>query len=299
MSPPFLQFYVADYLADTSQLTTEQHGAYLLLLFAMWRSGGDLDPDDTKLARITRLSTTRWNKIKPDLLPLLILENGRRTQKRLRAELKKAKEKSQKRCEAGRAGGNAKALKDNETRVANATVLPWHLLEPEPDSESDQEKKVSNPPPASRSSVQQSLIETPLAPPKAKRGTSMPDGFPDDHAERYAIDYWPQNGRRDLCGRVDEIAAGFRDHHLGRGTNSKDWNASWRTWCRNAMKFERREGHAKSNSFASKFARVVDKRNGGGLFAGGGDGNGGSADSSNAFPDRDDVLRIGHTPDQG
>lgn len=29
----------------------------------------------------------------------------------------------------------------------------------------------------------------------------------------------------------------FRDHHLARGTQFKDWDAAWRTWLRNAVKF--------------------------------------------------------------
>lgn len=63
-----MQLYVADYLGDTRHLTTEQHGAYLLLLMTMWRSDGILPNCDKKLARITGCTPTRWSKIKADVL---------------------------------------------------------------------------------------------------------------------------------------------------------------------------------------------------------------------------------------
>lgn len=138
MSSPFMQLYVADYLGDTRHLTTEQHGAYLLLLMTMWRSDGVLPDDDKKLARIVGCTASRWAKIRDDVLAFFTAKGGQLTNRRLTIELKKASEKSIKRAEAGTRGGQATALKSKEPEAANATVLPQHSSEPEPD-------KIDNP----------------------------------------------------------------------------------------------------------------------------------------------------------
>jgi uncharacterized protein YdaU (DUF1376 family) len=138
---PFMQLYVADYIGDTLHLTTEQHGAYLLLLMAMWRAGGSLPNEEHKLARIAGLSPARWRRVSGDVMVFFNEIDGQITQKRLAAEIEKAKEKSAKRAEAGAKGGIAKSLKDNETAVANAIGLPWHSSEPEPEPEPEPEKE--------------------------------------------------------------------------------------------------------------------------------------------------------------
>ena len=118
-SAPFMQLYIADYLGDTPHLTTEQHGAYLLVLMAMWRAGGFLPNDPTKLARIARLSPRRWKAIATDLMPFFAVEGDQITQKRLRSERQKVEEISEKRRAAGMAGAEAKSLKTNKTASAN------------------------------------------------------------------------------------------------------------------------------------------------------------------------------------
>ena len=137
MSAPYMQLYVADYLGDTRHLTTEQHGAYLLLLMTMWRSDGVLSDDPAKLARIAGLTVARWNKISDDVLAFFTPCDGGFTQGRLVAELTIADEKSEKRSLAGKAGARAKALKSNKVAVANAARMPKHLPEPEPEREAN------------------------------------------------------------------------------------------------------------------------------------------------------------------
>jgi uncharacterized protein YdaU (DUF1376 family) len=57
----WMPLYIGDYLADTSRLTTEQHGAYLLLIMDYWRNGPPPDDDDV-LQNITRFSKFLWKK---------------------------------------------------------------------------------------------------------------------------------------------------------------------------------------------------------------------------------------------
>lgn len=123
---PFLQLYVGDYLADTLDLTTEQHGAYLLLLMTMWRHDASLPNDPAKLARIARVSARRWHLVW-DAIGHYFYEDGHSIRnKRLDREHQKAVSISQKRSASGEAGGRAKALKNKDAALANASVLPKH-----------------------------------------------------------------------------------------------------------------------------------------------------------------------------
>ncbi|EJM3643980.1 DUF1376 domain-containing protein [Salmonella enterica] len=62
---PYMQLYIADYLADTMHLSTEEHGAYLLLMFNYWQTGRAIPKN--RLAKIARVSSERWMEMEPDL----------------------------------------------------------------------------------------------------------------------------------------------------------------------------------------------------------------------------------------
>lgn len=114
----WMPLYIGDYLADTSRLTTEQHGAYLLLLMDYWRNGPPPD-DEEVLAVITRLSAQQWRKHAPALRAFFRVEDGQWTQKRAESERYKAAGVNGKRAESGKAGAAKRWGKNDSESMAN------------------------------------------------------------------------------------------------------------------------------------------------------------------------------------
>lgn len=139
-----MMLWTNDYLADTSHLTTVQHGAYLLLLICMWRAGGSLPNDDKLLARYVGMTPDKWRKISPQVRELLTVQGDRITQKRLEQEFKKTLGLVEKRKLSGRAGGEAKALKLKEQHVANASDLPQQKAAVAPETKTEIKKERSS-----------------------------------------------------------------------------------------------------------------------------------------------------------
>lgn len=120
----WMPLYVADYLADTTRLTTIQHGAYLLLIMAYWRDGEALPDDDNDLAAITRLPVKDWRRIRPKLEPFFDLEAGAWRHARIEYELKRATEKLEQQKMAGKASAQARADRRNVNARFNGTSTP-------------------------------------------------------------------------------------------------------------------------------------------------------------------------------
>lgn len=114
---PAFPLWTDAYLADTGELTTLEHGAYLLLLIAMWRAGGALPNDDDKLRRCTRLQPRQWIIVRPVLMQFLTIDGDLVVQGRLQDEYMRAIEKSRKASQSAR----AKYRKTNTPHPANAS----------------------------------------------------------------------------------------------------------------------------------------------------------------------------------
>lgn len=100
---PAFPLWTDAYLADTSHLTTIEHGAYLLLLMAMWRAGGDLPNDDKRLARTARLTPGQWARVKESLWEFFEVSSDRITQGRLTDELGAVRQNSKKQSDKAKA----------------------------------------------------------------------------------------------------------------------------------------------------------------------------------------------------
>ncbi len=103
----WMPLYVADYLADTSRLTTEQHGAYMLIIMDYWRNGAPPD-DDGVLSSITKLPIQQWRKHAAALRVFFSVCDGVWSHKRIDEERQKASGISAKRTEAANRGASAR-----------------------------------------------------------------------------------------------------------------------------------------------------------------------------------------------
>ncbi|QLG95296.1 DUF1376 domain-containing protein [Pseudomonas yamanorum] len=112
---PYMQLYVADYLADTAHLTTEEHGAYLLLLFSYWQTGKPLRID--RLSTVARVSNERWPSVAETLVEFFNASATHWTHFRVEADLEAVNSKSTKASAAGKA--SAKARFEKKQREAN------------------------------------------------------------------------------------------------------------------------------------------------------------------------------------
>lgn len=246
---PWFAFDLEAYTANTMHLTTEEHGAYLLLMIAYYRTGKPLPGYDRALASITGLTLERWGVIKVALAPFFVEDAGTWKHERIEKELLEASSKH--------AAAVAKAT---------AAAAARHGKKSSTDAPSKPQAQPQKAPSRKRTSSQP-VASSEDAPSKPQAGSSSPHlhkhttlsdervvgAAPNDDDPKDADAIGKEENPlgttlpADWIPGVDEMTAAygygmtdtnieaelltFHAYNAQHGTFSKNWSATWALWC--------------------------------------------------------------------
>jgi len=126
----WMPVYIGDYLSATNRLSTEQHGAYLLLLMDYWKNGPPPD-DDRVLAQITRMSEDAWRNARSILQAFFKVSESKWIHSRVEKELRAADKRKETANLRAKAGAQARWAKNNPQSIpsSNASSIPQAMPE--------------------------------------------------------------------------------------------------------------------------------------------------------------------------
>lgn len=116
---PIMPLFTDALIGDTTHLSAEQFGAYVLILIATWRNNGQALPDDEKqLANVCRVSVAKWRKtLRPILQKFFTVSESGWHQQRLEIEWDRVSKLISKRRAFGRAGGRSKTDSKRQSKL--------------------------------------------------------------------------------------------------------------------------------------------------------------------------------------
>jgi uncharacterized protein YdaU (DUF1376 family) len=133
---PYMPLWIRDFVGDTTHLTAEETGAYILLLGAMWLRGGTLDTSDmSDLCRMARVHPSRWSRVWLRLLPFFtVVDDKTLIQKRLADELKRTSGIREANSQKATLGWRTRRNKNNklapdEHIISNVSHTHTHIKE--------------------------------------------------------------------------------------------------------------------------------------------------------------------------
>ena len=158
---PYMRFYVGDYLGDTYHLTTEEHGAYLLLIMAYWQSGKPIPKD--RLASAARMTNERWNCVEETLKDFFVVgSNELWVHERIELELERVLSQQTQASLAGKASA-AKRAKNKANSNGRSTVVQQEIQRTfnhtytDTDTDTDKKPLSGKPDPSPKSNAKEIL----------------------------------------------------------------------------------------------------------------------------------------------
>lgn len=209
---PYYKAYPRDFVEGTIGMPFEIKCAYRVVIDLIYMQGGDLPDDARYISGHLGCSLRKWNAIRDALVEMgkLQVSGGFLTNYRADKELETLAKLQDKMSENARQPRKNKGLEK-----------PLHShTEPEPEPDIKEPKG--------------SLRKKPRKP-----EVELPEGWvPNDKNIQDAQD------RGFTQKEIEHEADNFRNYHSSKQSLYRDWDAAWRTWLGNAIKFGRRGGVA-------------------------------------------------------
>ena len=212
----YYQHNIGDYRRDTSHLSLLEHGVYRQLLDTYYLSEQPI-PEETEVVfrRLSARTDEEKRAVEMVLSEFFFRENGWH-HKRCDGEIAQFQGKADRARNNGKLGGRPRKTK---------VVISGNPEQTEVKANSLTHKPINQ---------EESIGKTRAA----NRRTKLPDEF-----------YPDQTGIDKALGAgipLSEEIERFKDFHRGKGNVMADWQAAWRTWVGNAVKFAKGSNHGSS-----------------------------------------------------
>lgn len=233
---PYMQLYVADYLADTAHLTTMEHGAYLLLMFNYWQRGESFKAKDEqslnkRLATIARLSLAEWEEVRETLEDFFEVTDTEWFHQRIDRDLESVNAKSGKAKAAGKASAKRRSSERSTDAEQTLSVRSAPVEQTLNHTDTDTEVKA----PLTPAGEDAAPVEQEQEPAQADPVAPVTGLFP-MHLE-WEPDQHQLKARATMAGLAldlfnREAIAGFIVHHEAKGLakTDREWLAALVNW---------------------------------------------------------------------
>jgi uncharacterized protein YdaU (DUF1376 family) len=234
ISKAYMPLYVGDYLADTGHLSTEQHGAYMLIIMHLWQTGKPIP--EHHLPMITRMGDY-WNNARDSIAVLCDISDDKKwTQKRVISELKEYEKKIDLRVKAGKASGKARC---KGTQVEHVLQSCCDSVRTKREQKGNIQIQIQNQT-SEADDISPQIAPTGADTAKKKIAFKAPDP---EQAQAYASEIGLDKNECDV----------YLDHYATNGWRTKtgpvkDWKAAMRNWKRRAAEFKPQRNFAPSAS---------------------------------------------------
>ena len=217
---PYFRFYPSDFMRGVRGMSAQEVGLYTMLLCRMYEESGPIEDHALRLSTYCGMRQATFEKTLQKLVDLgkIIRKNGTLWNDRAEIEISSRANDLKIAIKAGKASAQKRQQKQRQ----GATPVQRSFNHTDTDTDTlKTEAKAS------------------AKKPRRKPEIDLPEGWvPSDRNIQDALS--KGLSEKDIQDEADR----FRDYHYSKQSRFRDWDAAWRTWIGNALRYRKGGGMA-------------------------------------------------------